>query len=215
MPETSLPQAHRTVLRDVTWEAYEAILHEYRDGGPRICYDRGVLEIVSPLRKHDWQSRILGRLVEILTLEAGIPISSARSTTIKSQLKKRGVEPDESYFVQHEPDMRLKDEYDIAVDPPPDLAIEVDLTSSSIHKLGVYAAFGVPELWIHDGSVKILLLSQGGEYVEAPRSLALPQLTPQILDAFLVRRKIVGEAALVLEFRDWVHGGMGTVPFGV
>ena len=131
------------VLYDVRWETYTALMQDRGDGGPRMCYDRGTLEIMSPLRKHEWLKSLLGRFVEILTLESGIPISSAGSTTLRSQLKERGIEPDESYDIQNEPAIRLKDDFDIQIDPPPDLAIEIDITSSSIDKLGVYAAFGI------------------------------------------------------------------------
>ena len=184
------------------------LMQDRGDGGPRMCYDRGTLEILSPLRKHEWLKSLLGRFVEILTLESGIPISSAGSTTLRSQLKERGIEPDESYYIQNEPAIRLKDDFDIQIDPPPDLAIEIDITSSSIDKLGVYAAFGVSEVWTWDDGVKIFVLGSGGRYSEAAQSRALPRLTSQVLSRFLARRSALGEAALVLELRDWVRKGL-------
>lgn len=208
MPVTASPQASRVVLHNVRWETYSALMEDRGDGGPRMCYDRGTLEIMSPLRKHEWLKRLLGRFVEILTLESRIPISSAGSTTLKSQLKERGTEPDESYYIQNEAAIRLKDDIDIAIDPPPDLAIEIDIASSSIDKLGVYAAFGIPEVWTWDEGVKIFVLESAGGYAEAAQSLALPRLTPQILSRFLARRSVLGESGLVEEFRDWVRGGL-------
>jgi len=205
MPATAPSQDQRIVLYNVRWETYEALMQDRGDGGPRMCYDRGTLEIMSPRRKHEWLKKLLGRFVEIFTLECVIPISSAGSTTLKSQLKERGIEPDESYYIQNEPAIRLKDDFDITIDPPPDLAIEIDITSSSVDKFGVYAAFGIPEVWTHDDGVKLFVLGSGGEYAESPQSLALPQLTSQILNHFLARRSVLGEAALVQEFRDWVR----------
>ena len=205
MPATASAQAPKIVLYDVRWGTYAALMHDRGDGGPRMCYDRGTLEIMSPLRKHEWLKKLMGRLVEIFTLESGISIPSAGSTTLKSQLKERGIEPDESYYVQNEPAIRLKDDFDITIDPPPDLAIEIDISSSSIDKLGVYAAFGVPEVWTYDEGVKIFVLGSGAQYAASAHSLALPRLTPQILNQFLTRRSTLGEAALVEEFRDWVR----------
>lgn len=193
-------------MYNVRWETYEALLRDRGNGGPRMCYDRGTLELMSPLRRHEWMKTLLGRFIEILTLELGIRISSAGSTTLKDQLKELGLEPDESYYVQNEPRMRFKDDLDLAVDPPPDLAIEIDITTSSIDKLGVYAALGVLELWTYDdGGVKIFVLDPGGQYAESERSLALPQLTPEILNRFLARRLVVDETSLVQEFRAWVR----------
>jgi Uma2 family endonuclease len=170
---------------------------------------------MSPLRKHEWVVSLLKRFVEILTFELGIKIASAGSTTLKSQFKDRGVEPDGSYYVQNEPHIRFKDDFDITVDPPPDLAIEVDITSSSVDKFGVYAAFEVPELWTYDHeAVRMFVLQPTGGYVEVARSLAFPQLTSEVLNRFLRRRKVVDETTLVHEFCAWVRNtsaqGAGT-----
>ena len=100
--------------------------------GTRFAYDKGLLEIMSPSIEHEWFHRILGKIVEVITEELNIPRLSAGSTTLKLQLKERGLEPDECYYLANEAKMRGKRELDLAVDPPPDLAIEVDISSQLV-----------------------------------------------------------------------------------
>ncbi len=124
----------RILLRGIAWSTYEAILADI-DGGTRLTYDRGYLEMMSPSREHERLKRLLGRMIETITEEWEIPISSAGSTTLRSELRQRGVEPDECYYVASEPQVRGRDQMDLHCDPPPDLAIEVELSGDSIDKL--------------------------------------------------------------------------------
>ena len=165
---------------------------------------------MSPSKKHEWLKRLIGRLVEVYTLERGIDIQSVGATTLKSQLLEKGLEPDESYYVQNETLVRGRDDLDLAVDPPPDLAVEVDLTSSAIDKLGIYASLGVPEVWTYGDGVVIYHLQTTGQRIVAPRSRALPELASSDLDRFLRMRGGVSETQLVRAFREWVHERPGT-----
>ena len=207
MSVASTQAENRVVLSNISWSTFEALLAETDRRGTRFTYDRGDLEMMSPSREHERIKRLIGRMIETATLELGIPISSGGSTTLKSQLKQRGVEPDECYYVANEPRVRGKDDFDLAVDPPPDLAIEVDLTSSSLDQLGIYAALGVPELWLCDGSaIRAYHLQPDGTYAEQPGSLSFPFLPLAELLRFLAQRNDADETTWTRSFRDWVRG---------
>jgi Uma2 family endonuclease len=185
---------------------YEALLSARGDNpAPRFTYDRGTLEIMSPSGKHEWLKRLLGRFIETFTLEQGTLVRSAGSTTFKSQMKTKGLEPDECYYVQNEHLVRGKDDLDLTVDPPPDLAIEIDLSSSSLDKLGIYSSLGVRELWTRDrGGLVVHELQASGEYALSDQSKVLPGLTVADLNRFLEQRKSLDETNLVRSFQRWV-----------
>jgi Uma2 family endonuclease len=192
----------------MSWEISEA-LGASDCAGTRFAYDKGMLEITSPSIEHEWFHRALGRMVETLTEELDIPILSAGSTTLKLQLKKRGLEPDECFYLEHELQMRGKRELDLAVDPPPDLAIEVDISRSSIDKLSIYADLGVPELWYFDGESLVVRRLQNGVYVERDRSDAFPFLDLKEIERFMGRFEQLGETACIRSFRKWVKATYG------
>jgi Uma2 family endonuclease len=197
---------HSSVLYDVRWQTYEALLADRGDHGPRIFYDQGTLEIMSPSRKHERLKELIGRLIEAYSEELNIEISAAGATTLKSQLRKRGLEPDASYYVENEPRVRHKDDIDLAVDPPPDLAVEVDITSKSADKIGIYSSLGVPELWSHDGARLVVRhLDTTGSYAVVDRSRAFPDLPLDELSRFLEERAALSDTQIGRAFRAWVR----------
>jgi Uma2 family endonuclease len=118
---------------------------------------------------------------------------------------KKGLEPDECYYVQHAADVEGKDELDLKKDPPPDLAIEIDITHRSIPRLPIYAALGVPEVWRFDGlKLTVLILGDDGKYRPATSSLAFPFLPMETFSSFLLRLASEPQIAVLREFRDWV-----------
>jgi Uma2 family endonuclease len=147
---------------------------------------------------------MLGRFVVVMTEELTLPIKAGRSTTLRRRPKQRGLEPDDSYWIATEPRVRGKRRIDLRVDPPPDLAIEVDVTSSSLDRMGIYAALAVPEVWRLDGPVLTFhVLGADGRYAERPHSAAFPQVTPSDLIGFLSLRSTLDENAVVRQFREW------------
>ncbi|MFH1921066.1 MAG: Uma2 family endonuclease [Planctomycetota bacterium] len=199
--------AGRVLLCGITWPTYEAILADVDLPGTKLTYDRGNLEIMSPSDEHERLKRLLGRMIEAMTEELVIPIRSAGSTTFKSQMKQRGLEPDESYYVANEPRVRGRDQIDLAVDPPPDLVIEVEITTSLLDRMEVYAALGVPEVWRYDGArLRVEQLDADGSYGRKDRSGAFPFLPLEELERFLDRRNATDETTWIRSFRDWVKG---------
>jgi len=155
------PPEGRVTLRNVSWETYKMLVEE--DPGrsaPRFFYDRGVLEIVSPSFEHEQIADIIALLVDRLAMELEIDVTGARSTTFDREDLARGFEPDASfYFSENAAKVRGKRRLSLdAGDPPPDLVVEVDITSPSASKLPIYARLGVPEVWRHDGEAATILV---------------------------------------------------------
>lgn len=195
----------RILLERVSWNTYESLVRDLESQpGLRLTYDRGRLEIMTPLIPHESNKKLTGRFVEALTEELEIEIRSLGSLTCKRQDLARGLEPDQCYYIQNEPAVRGKDEIDFNQDPPPDLAIEIDMTSSSIDRMEIYAALGVPELWRYDGSCLIIYQLEDKNYRECDRSPAFPQITPAEILRFLEMSKTMGETSLLRSFRQWV-----------
>lgn len=203
----------RVVLHDVSWDTYLALLKARGEGVIRLSYHRGVLEIMTLSQLHERLSRFLHRFVVEITQELGLELASVGSTTMHAEQLDSGAEADESYYVGHEEMVRERDEYDPAIDPPPDLAIEVDLSSSSSRRMLVYAELGIPEVWRYDGErLEFKSLGEDGGYHTIERSLSFPALRSVDLERFVKRRGTIGENALADEFRRWLRqspGGAG------
>jgi Uma2 family endonuclease len=194
------------VLHDVSWEAYERLLEAFGDRRLRHTYIDGVLEIMSPLRRHEWVKKFLARMIEMMAYQLDLDIECLGSTTLRKQAKKRGLEPDECYWIQHALEAAGNDDFDPNRDPPPDLAIEVNVTHADLSRESVYAALGVPEIWHfddEDDAVRILVRS-GEAYVPASRSLALPLFTTETLQRFIERRSEATERVVMKEFVAWI-----------
>ncbi|WP_448266652.1 Uma2 family endonuclease [Nostoc sp. DSM 114159] len=196
----------RTVLHNISWETFEALLRDTgEDRGSRFAYDCGVLEIMTPLFEHENPKSNFGNFIIALAEELGIEIRSAGSTTLKRKISKRGIEPDTCYYIQNELAIRSKQTLDLENDPPPDLAIEIDITSSSVNKLGIYSALGVTELWRYDGqNLKFYQLIEE-QYVECKFSIAFPIVSVSEISRFIEQSKSMGKIALLKSFRAWVR----------
>jgi Uma2 family endonuclease len=168
----------RVLLRNVSWETYQRLIAEREERPvPRFFYDRGVLEIVSPSKSHESDSRVVALLVEELAVELDIDVESAGSTTFKREDFTRGFEPDECFYSQNIERVRGKKDIDLdAGDPPPDLVFEVDLTNASLDKLPIFAQIGVAEVWRYAGGQIEMFGLQGEElrYEVLAESTVLP-----------------------------------------
>ena len=204
MVSISTPAEQRTVLKNISWLTFEALLKETGDNrGYRFAYDGDVLEIMTPLYEHENPKIQLDRFVAILAEELEIEIKSAGSMTLKRQLLKKGIEPDNCYYIQSEPLVRDKQTLNLDIDPPPDLAIEIDITSSSINKLELYAALGVGELWRYNGQIIKFYHLQNQDYQESELSQTFPFLSSLELTQLIEQSKATGEITLLKAFRRW------------
>jgi len=206
----------RLVLYGVSWDEYSRMLRAFADRpGFRLTYDRGTLEIMSPLFEHENSADLLGLFVLVLTEELGLPRKAGRSTTFRRRRMRRGLEPDHSWWIAHEPQVRGKMRIDLRVDPPPDLALEVDVTHRSIDRMKIYAKLGVPEVWRLSGSgLAFQVLQPNGRYAEQPHSLAFPPFTPADMTAHLALRAQHDENEVVRRFREFVRQRLAAGPAG-
>jgi Uma2 family endonuclease len=198
------PAEGRVLLRNVSWETYERLIAEREERpAPRFFYDRAVLEILSPSKKHEEISDILGSLVKELAVELGMDVLAAGSTTFRREDLSRGFEPDACfYFGDTAGSVRGMDDVDLdAGDPPPDLVVEADLTSSSLDKLPIYAKLGVAEVWRYAGGRPQILGLHGDGYERLSRSHSLPPITSEDLARFVEEGLTKGRPEWVREVR--------------
>lgn len=175
------------VLHDVPWSHYETLVELFKDRRSlRLTYYQGTLEIMSPSSLHEWHKEVFANLVRSLADGLEIDYISFGSTRCQSELRARGVEPDACFLIaSYRPDIDWR-EYDPAVGPPPDLVIEIDLTSGSSVRLKTYADMGASEVWRFDGEALTILVLRDGAYVVADHGPSFP-LAPADRLAALVR----------------------------
>lgn len=204
--QTQAPVENRFLLQDVDWETYEKLRAIPANWRLHMTYDRGDLEIMSPSKRHEILKSLIGRLIEAFTEELNIPIQTTGSTTWKRRARKRGLEADESYYIMNEAIVRGRRDYDPETDPPPDLAVEVEITSSALARMKIYEALGVREVWRHDGErLYVHVLTNEGKYEQRDRSLNLPLLPPAEVERFLREYQDRDETTCVRAFRQWVR----------
>ena len=141
----------RLTLYGVPWKTYLELRELPENEHLHMTYSEGTLEMMSPSRTHERYASLIDRLLQAWTEERGIDIQSCRTMTCKREDLQRGFEPDNCYYIANELLVRQKKDLDFAVDPPPDLAIEIDPGPSGRQKLQIYAKFRVPEVWWFDG----------------------------------------------------------------
>ena len=199
----------RVILGDVPWDTYVRLRDSDKNQHIRMAYYKGTLEFMSPRYRHEKYSRRLDRLVWELVVELEVPCAFAGSTTLRKEGAEAGKEPDACFYFANEPLIRDKEEIDLAVDPPPDLAIEVDNFSNSEGKLPIYAALRVPEVWRYDVRAGVLWFGRhqtDGTYAAITHSDSLPLLTPaRVLEALNLCRG-VPESRWGRLLREWING---------
>jgi Uma2 family endonuclease len=196
----------RLILRDIAWDDYRTISRALTGRHVRLTYDRGTLELMTISHLHGNYSRLLGRMVGVLTEELGLPLHSIGDMTCDREDLERGTEPDEGFYITNEPLIRSKREIDLKVDPPPDLVLEIDVSRSSLRRLDIYAAMRVPEVWRFDGlKVRSYQLGKDGRYAETDRSQYFPALPLDQLVRFLELKNEMDENSLIKMFRQWVR----------
>ena len=205
-----LTAENRFVLYGIPWGVYERLRESEENYPIRMTYDEGTLEFMAPSQSHESIKRHLGRMVEALTEELQIPLKSLSSTTWKSCELAKGLEADECYYIRNHSRVRGRKEIDLAVDPPPDLAIEVDIRPGEIDKIAIYSALRVLELWRwHAGSLQVFVLGPEQQYVESESSLNLPMLRVKELEPFLESDLADDESQWIVSFREWVRARFG------
>lgn len=213
VPNREPPTAGSCLIwHDVSWEFYEQFLAEFQDRRCPHSYVNGELRVMAPSPRHENPKRRIGRLVETLTEELDLWCISLGSTTLKRALKERGAEPDECYLIANAEAVSDVDNYDLETDPPPDLVIEIDVTSPSLNRLPVYAALGVPEVWVYDGeTLQVGLRRDDNTYDSSETSQVFPTLPMREFATWIEQGfETPNETAWIRSFRQWVRETLKT-----
>ncbi|HZS04964.1 MAG TPA: Uma2 family endonuclease [Blastocatellia bacterium] len=193
------------VFHDVSWEEYEELLEAVSEaGGLRISFDDGTLQVMTLSTKHEFYADLILRMVSQVSLRFRIKVLSFGSATMKKRRKRKGLEPDGCFYVQTADALSNKIEIDFSTDPPPDIAVEIDIRHNSLPKFPIYTAFGIPEIWRWDGQALTIYTLEQNRYSPAPASIALPMLTSEALTGFLSRAQNEGQYEVLLAFEDWL-----------
>ncbi len=204
-----IPTEARSVLYGISWRMYEELRETRENYHVRMTYKQGTLETFSPSCHHNRIAGIIGRIIATWVEELNIEVVSMGKTTWKRQDLEMGLEPDAGYYVQNEPRMWTRMEINCAVDPPFDLAIEVELSRNSVKKMPIYAAFGVPELWRCDGQILRIYELVDGQYQSREVSTCFPCFPVAKAEEILQQVGEVRETTLMRGFRRWVREKFG------
>ncbi|MBA4065533.1 MAG: hypothetical protein C0501_17820 [Isosphaera sp.] len=204
----------RILIPCVEWEVYEGLLKVFeRKRNLRLAYDNGDLEIIVPSFEHDGDAAVLGALLAILADELGLPLRRGGSTTLKRKRMLKGIEPDRCFWVTNAPKLAGVRKLDLKVHPAPDIAIEVDVTSSSLNRFRIYAALGIGELWRLDGDDLRFHVRGRKKYTEVPTSPTFAGITPADLMTFVKQaRGSADENVTTRAFRAWVKQRVAAPP---
>lgn len=201
-----LTHENRNLLHGIDWATYLRLRHHEDNHALRMTYDSGRLEIMLPSRLHERANWLLGRFIECWFEELDLPLDAGGSTTYMLEGLEKGLEPDNCYYIQNEAAVRGKDQIDLTIDPPPDLAVEVEVSSPLLSKLPVYAAIRVPEIWHwRNGQIHVLLLNADGNYAESSESRCLPGFPLTEAARLIELRHDLDVMSLLREFRKWVR----------
>lgn len=198
-------RADRVLLYNIDWQQFENILIDLgQTRSARIAYDNGILEIMSSLPEHEYYKENIGTAIQDIAEVLERDYESLGSTTWRKQAKMAGIEPDNCFYFQNEAKIRGKLDYDLNQDPPPDLALEIDLTSKSLNRFPIYARLGIPEVWCYDDDrLKIYLLQNDETYQKSPFSLVFPDLPVQEIPEVINQYRMQGRRKILQEIRKW------------
>ncbi|MBO0349463.1 Uma2 family endonuclease [Phormidium pseudopriestleyi FRX01] len=194
------------ILPNIRWQTYEALLLDLKDTGRvRVAYDQGTLEIMTPSQEHESYSLSIHDCIVVLADELNLNLMNLGSTTLKKEDIQRGLEPDQCYYIQNEPRVRSKLKIDLSINPPPDLVIEVDITSGSLNKFPIYQSLKIPEIWRYRRRGLEIFELQSEEYLQRDFSPTFsPIAVTTAIPEFIQKSRSIGQIAALRALRTWV-----------
>jgi len=202
---TVLREPDQTViLRGIHWDTYERLLADQQESsGTRLNFDCGTLEIVSPSSEHEQLKETITLLFQLMASELEIDVVAAGSTTFRRKDLRKGFEPDASFYIRNAQAVRKRPQIDLRRDPPPDVVVEIEITSPAINKLSIFAAAAVPEVWLYrDDRVEILAL-ESKTYQKKMESSFLPGVTDEVLTSFVRSSRTMTSVEWIKAVRTW------------
>lgn len=201
-----VPPGNTVQVQNISWQMFETILSELGEGyAARLAYNNEILEIKMPLPGYEFDKEIIGDLLKALLEELNIDFISLGSTTFKRQNMQNGIEHDQCFYIQNEATIRGKREIDLNIDPPPDLAVEIDNTSNSRLRFNSYQGLGVSKLWRYSGEVLYINLLQQGKYIQSSISRNPKIGIIEVILQFIEMSKTTGRNSTLRSFRNWVR----------
>jgi Uma2 family endonuclease len=202
--QLKIQPGQQLLVEDVNWQQFESILAELGERrASRLSYSNGRLEIMVPLPEHEKAKEIIGDMVKILLEARQIAFESLGSTTLKNERMSQAVEPDTCFYIQNQAAVIGKNRLDMSVDPPPDLAIEIDLTSRT--QLDNYQILGVPELWRYARRGLQINVLQAEQYIESDVSPTFPNIPiVELVNQYTQQSLVAGRTRAIQAFRNWV-----------
>ncbi|MEG4579838.1 Uma2 family endonuclease [Microcoleus sp. MON1_C5] len=202
--QLKIQPGQQLLVEDVNWQQFESILAELGERrASRLSYSNGRLEIMVPLPEHEKAKEIIGDMVKILLETRQIAFEPLGSTTLKNERMSQAVEPDTCFYIQNQAAVIGKNRLDMSVDPPPDLAIEIDLTSRT--QLDNYQILGVPELWRYARRGLQINLLQAEHYIESDVSPTFPNIPiVELVNKYTQQSQVAGRTHAIQAFKNWV-----------
>ncbi|MDB9447209.1 Uma2 family endonuclease [Anabaena sp. CS-542/02] len=193
------------LLQDISWQQLENILAEMGEKrAARISYSDGWLEIMVPLPEHEKDKEYIGDLVKILLETLQIDFEPFGSTTLKNEQMRQAVEPDTCFYIQNQAAVIGKNRLDLTVDPPPDLAIEIDITSRT--RFDNYEILGFPELWRYTKQGLEISVLQEGKYLKVLSSPNFPNIPiVELINKYVQQCLTIGRSQAMRNFRTWLN----------
>jgi Uma2 family endonuclease len=200
--QLDIPPGQRLLIHAVDWLEFERILVELGEKrASRIAYSDSILEIRMPLPQHEREKALLGDGVKVLLEALGLDCECFGSATFKQPDMSAGIEPDDCFYIQNQAAVRGRNRFDLAIDPPPDLAIEVDVTSQT--QTDAYIRLGVPELWIYAGGELKIYALQAGQYESVALSPTFPTLPVlELVQTLLTQSLTIGRSPALRALRQ-------------
>jgi Uma2 family endonuclease len=145
-PEKIQLPAGAVVRLPATWQDYQRLCQRRGDGSiPRIKYRSGEVFLMSPLPKHGRDASLIADIIKVLLDRSAREYDSFTPVTMELP-EESGIEPDYCFYIDHWPAVSGKERIDWRIDPPPDLVLEIDVTSYS--SADDYLPYRVPEVWL-------------------------------------------------------------------
>ncbi len=199
-----LHPGQQLLLNDLDWQQFEAILSELGESrASRLSYSNGVLEIMVPLPEHEKDKEIISYMIQVLLETLNINFESLGSTTFKNERMNQAVEPDACFYIQNYQAMIGKNRLDLDIDPPPDLVIEIDITSRT--RFDNYKLLGVRELWRYTQTGLEINVLQEGEYIESLSSPNFPNIPIiELINQAIEQSQKLGRSEAIRNFKNWL-----------
>lgn len=204
LSQLEIPAGNQLLLKNIDWDTFEQLLEELGDNrGTRLSFSDNMVEIMAPMAVHEDDKSMISDLVKVILDEMELEFRALASTTFKNKQMSKAVEPDECFYIQNEAKIRGKAKIDLEQDPPPDLAIEIDLTSRT--HFNNYEKLGVPELWRFNGKSLNINLLENGVYIQSNTSCQFPNLPLQeAIPRFIEESKMHGRSKMIKSFKVWL-----------